>query len=161
VLFDGGNQSGMLGNCTGRRAPVIERASAHGSRWSASHNIWMSGRSAYIRSRWCAGRLVGIHTGGPAPPMSRRLRRQGKPHQSDAFGFPMDGRSAGDRPGHLGVMGTDLQFRQRLGIPLPEAWRSTSTAVPPRTRGPRDAARSLPSAGTRATRWRSRCMRSA
>src|SRR5436853_814199 len=46
VLFDGGNQSGMLGMYYATRA-VIERASAHGFALVGVDNIWMSGRSAY------------------------------------------------------------------------------------------------------------------
>ncbi len=36
-----------------------------------------------------------------------------------AFGFPMTA-PVGDRSGTSAFMGTDLQYRQRLGIPLPE-----------------------------------------
>src|SRR5215470_17126681 len=46
VLFDGGNQSGMLGMYYATRA-VIERARAHGFALVAVRHIWMSGRSAY------------------------------------------------------------------------------------------------------------------
>src|SRR2546427_129290 len=44
VLFDGGNQSGMLGMYYATRA-VIERASAHGFALVGVDNIWMSGRT--------------------------------------------------------------------------------------------------------------------
>src|SRR6185436_4155046 len=46
VLFDGGNQNGMLGMYHATRA-VIERAKPHGLALVAVSNIWMSGRSAY------------------------------------------------------------------------------------------------------------------
>jgi LDH2 family malate/lactate/ureidoglycolate dehydrogenase len=45
VLFDGGNQSGMLGMYYAARA-VIERAQPHGFALVGVNNIWMSGRSA-------------------------------------------------------------------------------------------------------------------
>ncbi|MGH7302039.1 MAG: Ldh family oxidoreductase, partial [Candidatus Rokuibacteriota bacterium] len=45
VLFDGGNQSGMLAMYYATRA-VIERAQAHGFALVGVNNIWMSGRSA-------------------------------------------------------------------------------------------------------------------
>ena len=46
VLFDGGNQSGMLGMYYATRA-AIERAQLHGIALVGVDNIWMSGRSAY------------------------------------------------------------------------------------------------------------------
>src|SRR5215468_7885699 len=46
VLFDGANQSGMLGMYHASRA-VIERAGKHGFALVGVRNIWMSGRSAY------------------------------------------------------------------------------------------------------------------
>src|SRR5213083_845525 len=46
VLFDGGNQSGMIGMYHATRA-VIERANAQGFALVGVNDIWMSGRSAY------------------------------------------------------------------------------------------------------------------
>src|SRR5216117_2783947 len=43
VLFDGGNQSGMLGMYHATRA-AIERASMHGFALVGVNDIWMSGR---------------------------------------------------------------------------------------------------------------------
>ena len=67
VLFDGGNQSGMLGMYYAARA-VIERAHAHGFALVAVSNIWMSGRSAYYVEMVARADLIGIHTVA-APPM--------------------------------------------------------------------------------------------
>src|SRR5688500_14347401 len=66
VLFDGGNQNGMLGMYHATRA-VIERASAHGFALVGVNNLWMSGRSAdYVEMAARAG-VIGIHTVA-APP---------------------------------------------------------------------------------------------
>jgi LDH2 family malate/lactate/ureidoglycolate dehydrogenase len=120
VLFDGGNQSGMLGMYYATRA-VIERARAHGFALVGVHNIWMSGRSAYYVEMVARAGLVGIHTVA-APPMVAPLGGA-KPALGTnpiAFGFPMDGDPLVIDLGTSAFMGTDLQFRQRLGIPLPE-----------------------------------------
>src|SRR6267142_1763781 len=55
VLFDGGNQSGMLGMYYATRA-AIERADVHGLALVGVRNIWMSGRSAYYVALAAHGR---------------------------------------------------------------------------------------------------------
>ena len=120
VLFDGGNQSGMLGMYYATRA-VIERARAHGFALVAVNNIWMSGRSAYYVEMAARAGLIGIHTVA-APPMVAPLGGA-KPALGTnpiAFGFPMQDDPLVIDLGTSAFMGTDLQFRQRLGIPLPE-----------------------------------------
>src|SRR5215831_4577386 len=67
VLFDGGNQSGMLGMYYATRA-VIDRASTHGWALVGVNNLWMSGRSAYYVEMTARAGLIGIHTVA-APPM--------------------------------------------------------------------------------------------
>ena len=121
VLFDGGNQSGMLGMYYATRA-VIERAHAHGLALVAVSNLWMSGRSAYYVEMVARAGLIGIHTVA-APPDGRAARAApGRP--SAPTRSPSGSRSEGDPLvidlGTSAFMGTDLQFRQRLGIPLPE-----------------------------------------
>jgi LDH2 family malate/lactate/ureidoglycolate dehydrogenase len=120
VLFDGGNQSGMLGMYYATRA-VVERAHAHGFALVGVNNIWMSGRSAYYVEMAARAGLIGIHTvAAPpmvAPPGGARAALGTNPI---AFGFPMDGDPLVIDLGTSAFMGTDLQFRQRLGIPLPE-----------------------------------------
>src|SRR5262249_32421742 len=64
VLFDGGNQSGMLGMYYATRA-VIERAQAHGFALAAVNNIWMSGRSAYYVEMAARPRQIRPHTVAP------------------------------------------------------------------------------------------------
>jgi len=119
VLFDGGNQSGMLGMYYATRE-VIERASAHGFALVAVNNIWMSGRSAYYVEMAARAGLIGIHTVA-APPMVAPLggAQPALGTNPIAFGFPMDGDPLVIDLGTSAFMGTDLQFRERLGIPLP------------------------------------------
>src|SRR3989441_2608555 len=135
VLFDGGNQSGMLGMYYATRA-VIERASAHGFALVGVDNIWMSGRSAYYVEMAARAGLIGIHTVA-APPMVAPLggARAALGTNPIAFGFPMDGDPLVIDLGTSAFMGTDLQFRQRLGIPLPEG-----VAIDERGRPTTDAA---------------------
>jgi len=120
VLYDGGNQSGMLGMYYATRA-VIERAQRHGFALVGVNNIWMSGRSAYYVEMAARADLIGIHTvAAPpmvAPPGGARAALGTNPI---AFGFPMEGDPLVIDLGTSAFMGTDLQFRQRLAIPLPE-----------------------------------------
>ncbi len=120
VLFDGGNQSGMLAMYYATRA-VIERAQAVGFALVGVNNIWMSGRSAYYVEMVARAGLIGIHTVAAhpmvAPPGGAKAALGTNPI---AFGFPMEGDPLVIDLGTSAFMGTDLQFRQRLGIPLPE-----------------------------------------
>jgi len=120
VLFDGGNQSGMLGMYHATRA-AIERASTHGFALVGVNDIWMSGRSAYYVEMAARAGLIAIHTVA-APPMVAPLggaqARLGT--NPIAFGFPTEGDPLVIDLGTAAFMGTDLQFRQRLGLPLPE-----------------------------------------
>jgi LDH2 family malate/lactate/ureidoglycolate dehydrogenase len=120
VLFDGGNQSGMLGMYHATRA-AIERAQAHGIALVGVNNLWMSGRSAYYVEMVARAGLVGIHTVA-APAMVAPLggARAALGTNPIAFGFPLEGDPLVIDLGTSAFMGTDLQFRQRLGIPLPE-----------------------------------------
>src|SRR5205809_675786 len=83
VLFDGGNQSGMLGMYHATRA-AIERASTHGFALVGVNDIWMSGRSAYYVEMAARAGLIAIHTvavrraqglcAGARDPRTRRQR---------------------------------------------------------------------------------------
>src|SRR5438094_4862003 len=135
VLFDGGNQSGMLAMYYATRA-VIERAHAHGFALVGVNNIWMSGRSAYYVEMVARAGLIGIHTVAAHPmvaPLGGATAALGT--NPIAFGFPMDGDPLVIDLGTSAFMGTDLQFRQRLGIPLPEG-----VAIDERGRPTTDAA---------------------
>ena len=120
VLFDGGNQTGMLGMYRATRE-AIERAAPHGFALVAVNNIWMTGRSAYYMEMAARAGLVGIHTVA-APPSVAPLGGAGRALGTNpiAFGFPLEGDPLVIDLGTSAFMGTDLQFRQRLGIPLPE-----------------------------------------
>jgi LDH2 family malate/lactate/ureidoglycolate dehydrogenase len=120
VLFDGGNQSGMLAMYHATRA-VIVRANAHGIALVGVNNTWMSGRSAYYVEMVARAGLIGIHTVA-AHPMVAPLGGT-KPALGTnpiAFGFPTDGDPLVIDLGTSAFMGTDLQFRERLGLTLPE-----------------------------------------
>jgi len=135
VLFDGGNQSGMIGMYYATRA-VIERAHAHSVAVLGVNNLWMSGRSAYYVEMAARAGLIGIHTVA-APPMVAPLggTKAALGTNPIAFGFPMEGDPLVIDLGTSAFMGTDLQFRQRLGIPLPEG-----VAIDERGRPTTDAA---------------------
>jgi L-2-hydroxycarboxylate dehydrogenase (NAD+) len=120
VLFDGGNQNGMLAMYHATRA-VIERARAHGLALVGVSNIWMSGRSAYYVEMVARAGLIGIHTVA-ARPMVAPPGGAGPALGTNpiAFGFPMDGDPLVIDLGTSAFMGTDVEFRERLGIPLPD-----------------------------------------
>ncbi|HEV2918530.1 MAG TPA: Ldh family oxidoreductase, partial [Actinomycetota bacterium] len=120
VLFDGGNQSGMVGMYHATRA-AIERAKPHGLALVAIRNLWMSGRSAYYVEMAARAGLIGIHTVA-APPMVAPLggARPALGTNPIAFGFPLEGDPLVIDLGTSAFMGTDLKFRERLGIPRPE-----------------------------------------
>src|SRR5712692_5347301 len=120
VLFDGGNQSGMLGMYYATRA-VIDRANTHGFALVGVNNIWMSGRSAYYVELAARAGLIGIHTVA-APPLVAPLGGAKAVLGTNpiAFGFPMEPDPLVIDLGTSAFMGTDLKFRERLGIPLPE-----------------------------------------
>jgi LDH2 family malate/lactate/ureidoglycolate dehydrogenase len=120
VLYDGGNQNGMVGMFHATRA-AIERARPHGLALVGVTNIWMSGRSAYYVEMAARAGLIGIHTVAAHPlvaPLGGARPALGT--NPIAFGFPLDGDPLVIDLGTSAFMGTDLQFRSRLGIPLPE-----------------------------------------
>jgi LDH2 family malate/lactate/ureidoglycolate dehydrogenase len=120
VLFDGGNQSGMLAMYHATLA-TIERAQRHGFALVGVNNIWMSGRSAYYVEMAARAGMIGIHTVA-AHPMVAPLggARPALGTNPIAFGFPMEDDPLVIDLGTSAFMGTDLQFRERLGMPLPE-----------------------------------------
>ncbi len=120
VLFDGGNQNGMLAMYHATRA-VIERAHAHGLALVGVSNIWMSGRSAYYVEMVARAGLIGIHTVA-ARPMVAPPGGAGPALGTNpiAFGFPLEGDPLVIDLGTSAFMGTDVEFRERLGIPLPD-----------------------------------------
>jgi L-2-hydroxycarboxylate dehydrogenase (NAD+) len=120
VLFDGGNQNGMVGMYHATRA-AIERARPHGLAVVGVNNLWMSGRSAYYVEMAARAGLIAVHTVA-AHPMVAPLggARAALGTNPIAFCFPMECDPLVIDLGTSAFMGTDLQFRHRLGIPLPD-----------------------------------------
>ena len=119
VLFDGGNNNGMLAMYHATRA-AIERALQHGIALVGVTNTWMSGRSAYYVEMAARAGLIGIHTVSAAPmvaPPGGTTAALGT--NPIAFGFPTQGDPLVIDMGTSAFMGTDREFRERLGIPLP------------------------------------------
>ena len=120
VLYDGGNNNGMLTMYHATRA-AIERAQAHGFALVGVTNSWTSGRGAYYVEMIARAGLIGIHTVSSsrrvAPTGGRKAALGTNPM---SFGFPTQGDPLLVDIGTSAFMGTDLSMRKRLGIPLPE-----------------------------------------
>ncbi len=132
VLYDGGNNVGMLAMYHAARA-AIAKAAAHGFSVVGVTNSWMSGRSAYYVEMIATADLVGIHTasssrsvapfGGARPALGTN---------PIAFGMPSaDGPVVLDM-GTSAFMGTELALRERLGQLLPEGVAIDSQGQPTR-----------------------------
>ncbi|MSP30141.1 MAG: Ldh family oxidoreductase, partial [Acetobacteraceae bacterium] len=119
ALLDGGNNTGMV---VGYRAAeaTIARAEASGLAIVCLANTWMTGRSAYFCEMIARAGLVVIHTVA-APPAVAPFggTRPALGTNPIAFGFPTEGDPLVIDMGTSAFMGTDLQFRDRLGSPIP------------------------------------------
>jgi LDH2 family malate/lactate/ureidoglycolate dehydrogenase len=120
VLYDGGNNVGMLAMYHAARA-AIAKAKEHGFAVVGVTNSWMSGRSAYYCEMIAGADLVGIHTASSsrsvAPYGGMRAALGTNPI---AFGMPsVQGPVVLDM-GTSAFMGTELALRERLGQSLPE-----------------------------------------
>lgn len=120
ALLDGGNNSGMIAAYRAAEA-TIRRAEAHGLALVCLANTWMTGRSAYYCEMIARAGLVAIHTVA-APPAVAPFggSRAALGTNPIAFGFPTDGDPLVIDMGTSAFMATDLQFRARLGTPIPE-----------------------------------------
>jgi LDH2 family malate/lactate/ureidoglycolate dehydrogenase len=120
VLLDGGDNTGMI--ALHRAAETaIERANTHGLALVCLANSWMSGRSAHYCEMIARAGLVAIHTVA-APPLVAPF---GGTHAElgtnpIAFGFPTTDEPLIIDMGTSAFMGTDLQFRDRLGARIPD-----------------------------------------
>ncbi len=120
ALLDGGNTTGTVAAYHATKI-TIERAEKHGLAIVCMANTWMTGRSAYFCEMMARAGLVGIHTvaaslmvapfGGAKPVLGAN---------PIAFGYPAEGDPLVIDMGTSAFMGTDLQFRDRLGEPIPE-----------------------------------------
>ncbi len=120
VLFDGGNNVGMLAMYHATRA-AIAKAEAHGIVVVGVTNSWMSGRSAYYCEMIAKAELVGIHTASSAravAPFGGSRAALGT--NPIAFGMPSADGSVVLDMGTSAFMGTELALRERLGQLLPE-----------------------------------------
>ena len=120
ALIDGGNNIGMLAIHHAVQK-AIDRATQHGFAIICLSNSWMSGRSAYYCETMARAGLIGIHTVSAEPhvaPFGGAKRMLGT--NPIAFGFPAEGDPLVIDMGTSAFMGTDLQFRERLGAAIPE-----------------------------------------
>lgn len=120
AVMDGGNQSGMIAAYRASQA-TIARAEAHGLALISLGNTWMTGRSAYYCEMIARAGLVVIHSVA-APPSVAPFggTRPALGTNPIAFGFPTENDPLVIDMGTSAFMGTDLQFRDRLGVPIPE-----------------------------------------
>lgn len=120
ALLDGGNNTGMVAAYRASEA-TISRAQANGLAIVCLANTWMTGRSAYYCEMIARAGLVAIHTVSAPPavaPFGGTRRALGT--NPIAFGFPTEGDPLVIDMGTSAFMGTDLQFRARIGTPIPE-----------------------------------------
>jgi LDH2 family malate/lactate/ureidoglycolate dehydrogenase len=119
ALLDGGNTTGMIAAYRASEA-TIYRAQAHGLAVVCLGNTWMTGRSAYYCEMIARAGLLVIHTVA-APPAVAPFggTRPALGTNPIAFGFPTDNDPLVIDMGTSAIMATDLQFRARLGMPIP------------------------------------------
>jgi LDH2 family malate/lactate/ureidoglycolate dehydrogenase len=119
ALLDGGNTTGMAAAYHATKI-TIERAEKHGLAIVCMANTWMTGRSAYYCEMIARAGLVAIHTVAASPlvaPFGGTKPVLGT--NPIAFGYPASGDPLVIDMGTSAFMGTDLQFRDRLGEPIP------------------------------------------
>jgi LDH2 family malate/lactate/ureidoglycolate dehydrogenase len=120
AMLDGGNNTGMIAAYRAAEA-TIKRAQANGLTIVCLANTWMTGRSAYYCEMIARADLIVIHSVA-APPMVAPFGgvRPALGTNPIAFGFPTAGDPLVIDMGTSAFMGTDLQYRARLGTPIPE-----------------------------------------
>ena len=119
ALLDGGNTTGMIAAYRASEA-TIHRAQAHGLAVVCLGNTWMTGRSAYYCEMIARAGLVVIHTVASPPAVAPfGGTRPALGTNPIAFGFPTDTDPLVIDMGTSAFMGTDLQFRARIGTPIP------------------------------------------
>ncbi len=120
ALLDGHNTTGMIAAYRASQA-TIARAEAHGLAIVCLANTWMTGRSAYYCEMIARAGLVGIHTvAAPAMVAPFGGAKPALGTNPIAFGFPTADDPLVIDMGTSAFMGTDLQFRDRIGAPIPE-----------------------------------------
>src|ERR1700722_2171371 len=120
ALLDGGNTTGMIAAYRAAEA-TIQRAETNGLAIVVLANTWMTGRSAYYCEMIARAGLVVIHTVASPPAVAPfGGARPALGTNPIAFGFPTAGDPLVIDMGTSAFMATDLQYRTRLGIPLPD-----------------------------------------
>jgi LDH2 family malate/lactate/ureidoglycolate dehydrogenase len=120
ALLDGGNNPGMVAAYRAAEA-TIRRADVSGLAVVVLANTWMTGRSAYYCEMIARAGLVVIHTVASPPAVAPfGGARPALGTNPIAFGFPTAGDPLVIDMGTSAFMATDLQYRARLGIPIPE-----------------------------------------
>ncbi len=120
AMIDGGNNTGMLAAYRAAQA-CIERAEANGLAIVCLANTWMTGRSAYYCEMIARAGMVAIHTvAAPAAVAPFGGARAALGTNPIAFGFPTEADPLVIDMGTSSFMATDLQFRERLGVPIPD-----------------------------------------
>jgi len=120
ALLDGGNNNGMVAAYRASEA-TIARANASGLAIVCLGNTWMTGRSAYYCEMIARAGLVVIHTVASPPAVAPfGGTRPALGTNPIAFGFPTESDPLVIDMGTSAFMATDLQFRARLGVPIPE-----------------------------------------
>jgi LDH2 family malate/lactate/ureidoglycolate dehydrogenase len=120
AMLDGGNNTGMIAAYRAAQA-TIARAETSGLAVVCLANTWMTGRSAYYCEMIARAGLVVIHTVGSPPSVAPfGGTRPVLGTNPIAFGFPTETDPLVIDMGTSAFMGTDLQFRARLGAPIPE-----------------------------------------
>lgn len=120
ALLDGGNQLGMVTAYHAAKM-TIERGQAHGLAVVSLANTWTTGRSAYFCEMIARAGLVVMHSvaiePGVAPFGGARPALGTNPI---AFGFPNEGEPLVVDIGTSAFMASNLQYRARVGLPIPE-----------------------------------------
>jgi LDH2 family malate/lactate/ureidoglycolate dehydrogenase len=132
VVYDGGNNVGMLVMYRAAQAAIV-KAVRHGFAIVGVTDSWMSGRSAYYVEMIAKADLIGIHTAGSAravaPPGGKRPALGTNPI---AFGMPSAQGPMVFDMGTSAFMGTELLYRERMGLPLPDGVAIDSEGQPTR-----------------------------
>ena len=120
AVVDGGDNNGMVSAYRAAKI-VIERAEAHGLALVSMANTYMTGRSAYFCEMIARAGFVVFHTVA-APPSVAPFggTRPALGTNPIAFGFPCDPDPLVIDMGTSAFMGTDLQYRSRIGAAIPE-----------------------------------------
>ncbi|HWA79153.1 MAG TPA: Ldh family oxidoreductase [Acetobacteraceae bacterium] len=120
ALIDGGNTTGMIAAYRAAAAS-IERAEANGLAIVCLANTWMTGRSAYYCEMIARAGMVVIHTVAVPPAVAPFGGAEAALGTNPiAFGFPTETDPLVIDMGTSAIMATDLQFRERLGVPIPK-----------------------------------------